>query len=90
MTIIITGRCGGLHKPPQGLSLAEPIGSSNYLSLACPALPPLCADWGIVKFQFIEQFPLGIVGAIINRPPNNLQENYWDFRRKYYIIAYRR
>ena len=41
MVIITTGRAGGLHKPPWGLSRAEPIGSSNRLpiariSRACP------------------------------------------------------
>ena len=30
-----------------------------------------------VKFRFIEQFPIGIVGAIINRPPNYLLANNW-------------
>ena len=39
--IITTGRAGGLHKPPWGMSRAEPIGSSNRLpiariSRACP------------------------------------------------------
>ncbi len=39
--IITTGRAGGLHKPPWGMSQAEPIGSSKSLptarlSQACP------------------------------------------------------
>ncbi len=39
--VITTGRAGGLHKPPWGMSQAEPIGSSNSLptarlSQACP------------------------------------------------------
>jgi len=39
--IITTGRAGGLHQPPWGMSQAEPIGSSKSLptarlSLACP------------------------------------------------------
>ena len=40
LTIITTGRAGGMHLPPWGMPLAEPIGSANDLSLACPALPP--------------------------------------------------
>ena len=35
-----TSRAGGLHKPPWGISHAEPIGSSNYPPLAVFA-PPL-------------------------------------------------
>ena len=35
-----TGRAGGLHKPPWGISHAEPIGSSNDLPLAEVALLP--------------------------------------------------
>lgn len=39
--IITTGRAGGMHKPPWGMSRAEPIGSSKGLpiaqiSRACP------------------------------------------------------
>ena len=40
LNIITTSRAGGMHRPPWGMPLAEPIGSSNYFSLACPALPP--------------------------------------------------
>ena len=35
-----TSRAGGLHKPPWGISHAEPIGSSNYPPLAVVTLPP--------------------------------------------------
>ena len=28
------------------------------------------------------------VGAIIDRPPNNLHANYWNFRRKSNIIVF--
>ena len=38
--VITTGRAGGLHQPPWGISHAEPIGSSNYPPLAVVALPP--------------------------------------------------
>ena len=35
-----TSRAGGLHKPPWGIPLAEPIGSSNNPPLAVVAPPP--------------------------------------------------
>ena len=38
--VINTGRAGGLHKPPWGISHAEPIGSSNNPPLAVIAPPP--------------------------------------------------
>jgi len=40
VVVMTTSRAGGLHKPPQGISHAEPIGSSNYPTLAAIALPP--------------------------------------------------
>ena len=40
MKVMTTSRAGGLHKPPWGISHAEPIGSSNYPPFAVVALPP--------------------------------------------------
>ena len=34
MKIITTGRAGGMHKPPWGMPMAEPIGSSKSLPTA--------------------------------------------------------
>ena len=31
--------------------------------------------------------PMKLVGAAIGRPPNNLQANYWDFRRKSFCLS---
>ena len=47
--IITTGRAGGLHKPPWGMSRAEPVGSSNRLPIAdFPGMPLK----GLILFAF--------------------------------------
>jgi len=43
-------RAGGMHQPPWGMPSAEPIGSLNFLSLACSTPPPqmrlgMCSPW---------------------------------------------
>ena len=51
--VMTTSRAGGLHKPPWGISHAEPIGSSNYPPLA--EVAPLPQMWLLFSASLVQR-----------------------------------
>ena len=54
-----TSRAGGLHKPPWGISHAEPIGSSNYPPLA--GVAPLPQMWLLFSASLVYETSLRLL-----------------------------
>ena len=67
----------------------------RYASASATMPPPgrretSCWRWKIYRRNKNSNLSMRGVGAVIDRPPNYLLANNWNFRRKSYMIAYRR